>query len=810
MQPTIRIEPILRIAFVATLSFALFISPLMRVDDDPLGLIKWFVAHCGAVLMLAGLVLLWVFVGRIRIYNSPYLLPILAMISVSALSLLWATPRFECLTRMRYILLSWAPFFLCLLAPLTHKMRRIAAVSLMLGVSVCSGIGVVQYFDFLSTMWSDLPWEPELGKRVFSTMWNPNYLAGLIILVLPVMLGLARTTANRWGRISLLLLYYLNFCCLLFTNSWGGWSAYVASLILMAVAEWRARRQTQASKTPRPSGQDGKSDTAQWSKAMLVLIVLCAISAVAFFASKGKTVAGTTVGLSEREKMWNSSAMLVKRHPMGLGVGNFAVYENKYEHNFIEPLDVTVDEFKKDRDNLLHNSLYCHNEYLETPLETGFIGLAILFWLIIIVGRSALKSRPPHDVNPQTYESAIMARAVAVGAAAVFVHSIVSYPLRVPTTVTTLAALLGLFAPRFEVTRLRFRLPWAVRFLAIIPIFVATVFGCMIGYRPMDAEGLYVNGMKLLLADKDYPGAIKAYERAIDFGLPRYDVFFKLGEAQLKAGNYGEALETYRHAAEIQPYHEYSYFGIAEASREMGRTDVAIANDEKAIEFEPRFYDAYVNLARLKRSKGSLIDASETLELALRYLPRCRELSLDAAAISVELGKNGRAREYLDAALAYDPSDSILNYDLYVLREAAARTTEGGPSLSSRLIDSESAEWLIGISRMGALFVQEKKYEAARREFETVLRRFPMYPAALSNIATTYFLQGDTEKAKGYLQQAISVVPNHVPYRIALADMHVTLGELESAEEELERAIKIDPQNSDIIRRLNRIQRRAH
>jgi len=809
MQSTSKAEAFCRVAFVAVLSFVLFVSPLARVEDDPLGLIKWFVAHCSAYAMLAFLVSSWALAGRVRLFNTPFLLPILLMVCLSALSLIWAAPRFESINRMRYILISWAPFFLCVLAPIERRLRRIAAVSLVVGVSICSAIGVIQYLGVFETIWEKLPWEPELGKRVFSTMWNPNFLAGLLILTLPLILAFARTSRKRWFNIAFLALYFLNFSCLLFTNSWGGWAGYVASLILLA-----ALKKLNSPVAPAGPAVGAKRHKAtsrpikpDWAVARGVLILVCLVTAVAFFASKGKTVAGTTVGVSEREKMWNSTMMLIKRRPMGVGVGNFAVFENKHEHEFIEPLKVTTAEFRKDRDNLLHNSLYCHNEFLETALETGFAGLVLLFWLILTMGRLPFRGRPRaasmrENKNTTAVGDRLMIHAVTAGAVAVIAQSIVSYPLRVPTTVTTLAALLGLFAPRRQWLELEFRIPQTLKYAAVCIALLGATYSCIGGYRPLDAEAFYVKGMKHLLADRDYASAREKYERAIALGLPRYNVYFRLGESQLRLRQFDLALKTYQRALELQPYHEYSFFGIAEASRGLGRLDIAIRNYKKAIEYEPRFLDAYLELAKLERSKGRAADAVRTLDMGLKYIPEGRELALDAAVASVERGAMKQAEIYLGNIPSTNQTDAVLLYDLRILRDARPDQSITPSAIAARMIDSEGAKWLLTLSKMGAVFVQKGKYIAARREFETILNRFPGYPPALSNIGTTYFLEGDTAHAESYLLQAISLAPEHVSYRAALADIYTSLRQWDAAEAQLLKAQRLDPSNTDIRKRL--------
>ncbi|RLC45202.1 MAG: hypothetical protein DRH70_07995 [Candidatus Coatesbacteria bacterium] len=813
-------ETFCQFGFLAALSFVLLVSPLARVQNDPLGLVKWFVACLGAFAMLAFLVSTWGAAGRIRIYSSPLLLPLLLMVCLSAVSLIWTAPRFQSDIRMRRILLSWAPFFLCLLAPISQRMRRIAALSLVAGVSICSAIGASQFFGLFRTSWSKLPWEHELGKRVFSTMWNPNFLAGLLILTLPVILALARTSTRQLFKITLISLYYLNFLCLVFTNSWGGWAGWVASLIFLVVAgRWRTAR-TQ----PRTAG----NHTGGWAAQRFVLIVLCAATVAIFFAFKGKTVAGSTVGASERVKMWRSAMMVIRRHPFGVGVGNFAVFENKFEHLFIKPTQAAPADYYQDRDSLLHNSLYCHNEFLETALETGVVGLVLLLWLMLTVGRipfgrgkARMKSKDRHDPRPSgsanrhreaapryargphLADGSLMITAVAAGATAVFVQSIVSYPLRVPTTVTSLAALLGLFTPRSKWFELEFSAPKALKFTVLGAAIIGATFACLHGYRPLEAESHYVKGMQYLLSKKDYAAASAEYRKAIALGLPRFDIYFWLGEAQLKVGRNERALETYRRALEIQPYHEYSYFGIAEALRGLGRTDEAIGNYEKSIEYEPRFLDAYLHLAKLYRSRGEPRKAVETLGAGLKYFPKAREMKLDRAIALVQLGQITKARSDLQKLLKGNPNDAVVGYDLGILAHAEDGKGLRKPSaLADSMIDSQSAKWVITVARMGAVFLHERKFEAARREFEVILNRFPGYPPALANIGTTYFISGDAARAEVFFLRAVRLAPGRYSYRAALAEIYASQGRFQAAEEQLLKAHQIAPDNKDIQKRL--------
>ena len=438
-----RATSILRTAFVIVLSASLFVSPLVRMEGEPLGFIKWSVAQCSLVMLVALLAAYWLFARQMRIYSSPIAIPLLALLVFSALSVLWASPRFESITRLRHILLSWGPLFACLLAPLNRRHRMIATGAFVAGVTLVSVLGIAQYLGGLRTIWQELPWEPELGRRAFATMWNPNFLAGLLVLALPVIWAWLRTVANTTGRLLLSAAFCVNFACLLFTNSWGGWVAFAVSLVFWTVSMGIARRRRRR-ELPARKRRSAPSARRSWDKGAIAVGLICALFAIVFFAAKGQTVAGSSEGLSERDKMYRSTVRLIKEHPLGLGIGNFAVYENKYHHDYLKPSSDLTETWRKDKDSLLHNSFYCHNELLETALELGFVGVALLIWFVICACRPAFDDTwhgREGRADSATIEG-IMATAVCTGAVAVFVQSFVSYPLRVPTTVTSLAVLM--------------------------------------------------------------------------------------------------------------------------------------------------------------------------------------------------------------------------------------------------------------------------------------------------------------------------------------------------------------------------------
>lgn len=112
------------------------------------------------------------------------------------------------------------------------------------------------------------------------------------------------------------------------------------------------------------------------------------------------------------------------------------------------------------------------------------------------------------------------------------------------------------------------------------------------------------------------------YRKSIDV-FPTAEAFTFLGWALSADGRYEEAIESCRHAIEIDPELGNPYNDIGVYLLELGQLDDAIPWLEQAT--KARRYDAphfpYVNLGRAYMGKEMLSRAREMFEKALAHLP---------------------------------------------------------------------------------------------------------------------------------------------------------------------------------------------
>lgn len=244
---------------------------------------------------------------------------------------------------------------------------------------------------------------------------NRNHLASSLLVSLPFAIIFGAASLRRRDRRT--------------TSLWLG--AVFAGLVVVALAAIRSRAGITLFVPVMVISLIGAWIAAGRGRPGVGLLVVtgcigAAITAVAILALPPVLARFDTDGAPEsRFERWPLVAETAQAYlPLGSGIGSFdAVYRS------VEPLE--------ELDNTFFNQ--AHNEYLETWLETGWLGIGlILAFLIWFVRRcwAAWKSAASREGDLQ--------RAASIGIGVLLLHSIVDYPLRTTTLAVVFALCCGL------------------------------------------------------------------------------------------------------------------------------------------------------------------------------------------------------------------------------------------------------------------------------------------------------------------------------------------------------------------------------
>ncbi|MBC6980481.1 O-antigen ligase family protein [Caulobacter sp. 17J80-11] len=332
--------------------------------------------------------------------------PVAAVADLAGAAPAWATFSLtpEATWRAVLALIPPAAMFLAALTVSSDARRRMA-VGYLLAAILSLLLGALQLLGGV-----DGPFYPYASTNYGSAVGlfaNRNHLAALLVASLPlagVFVGEALSSRRRDRSLRMVLaglFYLLVLVGIASVRSRAGillaGPALVASLLIV----WRttgARRTT-----PAVLGVAGVSAAA--------------LAAVALFALNPILARFDEQGPEGRFETWPTITQAADAHlPLGAGVGAFDVV-----YRTVEPLESVGETFLN----------HAHNDFLETWLETGWLGAAVLAGFVAWWAKRSWRA--------WTADGGDLARAASAAIALLLLHSAADYPLRTETLAVFLA-----------------------------------------------------------------------------------------------------------------------------------------------------------------------------------------------------------------------------------------------------------------------------------------------------------------------------------------------------------------------------------
>jgi len=94
---------------------------------------------------------------------------------------------------------------------------------------------------------------------------------------------------------------------------------------------------------------------------------------------------------------------------------------------------------------------------------------------------------------------------------------------------------------------------------------------------------------------------------------------------------------------------------------------------------------------------------------------------------------------------------------------------------------------------MGFVYVAEKRYDEALKEFRAALEEDPLLDRAIFNIGVTYLLMGRFDEAQHAFMDTLRINPQFVDAWIHMANAYFEQGKLDEAEETYRKALSLNP-----------------
>ncbi len=410
--------------------------------------------------------------------------------------------------------------------------------------------------------------------RIFGTMYNPNVLAGYLVVALAaaaVVLALAwrytqeRTDRPRFALIAAGFAPLILGAALLLTASRAGMLGALAGAATFAVAAPTRIR-------------------ARWFVAAgLALVLVVAVAP----PLRNRLISATAQSNSAifRWYTWVGTAEMIRERPLlGYGPGTF---EHAYPQHAIVGF-----------------TRMAHQTPLQIAAEAGVPALLLALAAVAVIARRLIAGL--RSGGPRALECAAALAALA----AVGVHNLADYTWYVPAVGMSLAAILGLgLASSAEEAPAAGRARrWPLWLAAALALIVALLAAGGLQAQRLQAQA------KAMVARGHYQPAAAALRRAAE--LDPLDAGIAADLAQASAvtsiGPPTRAVELRLRAAELNPLDGGNYVGLAELYARLDEEQSALAAAQRAIEVAPNSARSYVTLAQLQERFGHADEALAT------------------------------------------------------------------------------------------------------------------------------------------------------------------------------------------------------
>lgn len=509
----------------------------------------------------------------------------------------------------------------------------------MLTAVIAPAVLMALYGMFQSAGIDVVPWQTNFSYRAASTLGNPNFLAGHMVLVIPVVYAFLPALTGR-KRLAMLLAALALTAVLFFTQTRGAYIAYIVSMAVLFLL----------------LSKYDSENMKKYGRGVLVFFLVLAVSGIVYFSvnKNARDRIVSMVSLKDKEadirtKLWKNTMYMIKDNfLLGSGAGNFPGKYSYYQSKSLDASYFTDSEYYK--------TGHAHNDFLQFIAEYGAIGAGFMFLfvgLIFYKGIRALK---------RDAENKYLTAGVIAATAGLVTHGMFNFPfIIIPTTAVFYSLIAAVLVTQddydFEERDIAPGPALAAAAFFVIPA-VITVLAL--------ASNMYLRKAK----ENDYfkkPGpALQYAESALLMNPWNEENFYTHGLLAEKAGDSEAAFTDYKKVYQMNPGNWEANVGLYNYYAAKVMSAEAHATGENMYRISPYAIRAIMSAGYGNYLNRTYDRAVEIYIRALKDRPGYYEILYHLSAVYGALGDTQKAVMYAEQAVAASKDNQGAYYNMAV------------------------------------------------------------------------------------------------------------------------------------------------
>lgn len=308
-----------------------------------------------------------------------------------------------------------------------------------------------------------------------------------------------------------------------------------------------------------------------------------------------------------------------------------------------------------------------------------------------------------------------------------------------------------------------------------------------------EVESLVQQGDTAFLR-RNFPAAIRNYKGASD-RLPTPEIFQKLGDAYLEAGNDDEALKSYQKSLAIVPDDPAVHYSAGVIYERKGEVGKAISEYERCVVLDKNNGDAHRRLAEIYLLKGDLQKAIAEFRILIEKAPENPAMHFRLAKVYLRANKLNEAKKCLETAVKLDPKNFEPRREL--IKVEIRRKDLSSAEKLCRGILADDRDDQLERKRLIGILGQQKEYNELISFLKDEINRYPNESANYYRLGIVKeYLKDYRSAIKSFLKSS-EITPTAQTYQ-ALARAYLGVSETGKAKEALALAKKIDPKKKEV------------
>jgi protein O-mannosyl-transferase len=300
----------------------------------------------------------------------------------------------------------------------------------------------------------------------------------------------------------------------------------------------------------------------------------------------------------------------------------------------------------------------------------------------------------------------------------------------------------------------------------------------------------------------------KSVENIPEFVINQYNIQNPesfLARKSKVAGKYDKIVKKLPDSLKIMAELVEPHYNLASVYLDQGRLDEAEKEYLKTQALRPGHFSSNIGLSSVYNQKGLYHQAMSLLKQSLQENisssdPVIALARLNLGELYVKTGKIENAINEWKAALKVDPSLLPAHFNL-----GTAYMMKGKLDLAENFLKNclkLNKRYEPALFNLAKFYQMQKKWDESSQQFYLYLEVTGPNPSAYAQIGFNFNRQSDWKNAQRYLEKSISLQPNDVDTRIYLAETLGSLGKIEKAREQLQRALNPNLAQSSAINKM--------